>query len=58
MSSLKIFRSTVEFFVVLACIFMIVMGQSGYPPPNIRQTYKQVKPVQPELCYSFCETCQ
>lgn len=45
-------------WVVLLVVAAVVGCQNGYPPPNIWQIFKLAKPIQPELCYSFCETCQ
>lgn len=40
--------------LLVAALLTVCSCGNGYPAPNIQQIYKQAKPVQPELCYSFC----
>jgi hypothetical protein len=58
MLSLKSKAASVLFFTILALVCHHVECQSTEPPPNVRKISKLAKAVQPDLCYSFCETCQ
>lgn len=50
--------SILTFLVIPGLLVLQVQSQSSEPPPNIRKILKLAKTAQPDLCYSFCETCQ